>query len=128
MGKCEEAVQESHRALATNQNDYQVLEDMIDIHKQAAQKDQSLEGYVDAIRWLNCALTHDRSNTEVLDCIADRHFLSARQLYEREKYIAALQAVKDCLEVNRGHLEALEFKKILIKQVHFQEQKSSKHI
>lgn len=119
QGKYENAVQQSHLALASNPDNYKILEDMIDIHKQAAQKAESIE---DAIRWLSCALTHDQSNMEVSGLIADCHFLQAQQLYQSGETASALQSVKACLEVNRSHAEALKLKGMLIEKLQSQKQ------
>ncbi len=116
-GKYDEAVEESHRAWASNADNAQVLEDMVNIHIQAASKAESIEGYEDAIRWLGCAHNHDQSNVEILSIIADRHYQHAQQLNELGDYSGSLTIVRECLNANRGHLEALELKKMLAKKI-----------
>jgi hypothetical protein len=117
----EQAVEESHRAFVSNKDNYQVLEDMINIHCKAAQSAQTIAAYGDAIRWLNCALAHDQSRLELIALIADRHFLHAQQLYERAEFASALRAVKECLRVNQGHSEALALRKTLQKKLQSEE-------
>ena len=109
-GNIEEAIEEAHVAFLANPDDHYILEDMIEIHRLAAEKRNDKDGYEDAIKWLRCGYEHDQTNLELLDLLANRHFQQANSLYLDGEYQGALKAINSCLNANRGHLEALKLR------------------
>jgi tetratricopeptide (TPR) repeat protein len=91
------AVSESHYAWQLGPDDPEVLDQMIDIHCQAATANSSPEQYKDAIRWLMCAFSHDESNARTRSLLAERHYLQAQELHRRGQTKDALEAIEQCL-------------------------------
>jgi hypothetical protein len=105
-GRCREAVVHSHYAYSLDPENPVVFEQMIDIHCQAAMAHTSIEGHVQSMEWLHCALGHDRTNINIHDRIAARQFLHAQQTLAQGNHAEALKALEECLYFNPLHAEA----------------------
>ena len=115
----DKAINQAHLAWSSNPNNYEIMEEMIEIHRLAALSADDIEGYDNAVRWLHCGLNHDEGNMVMRNSLADRHFLHAQQLIEIGEISKALQTLKTCLVANQGHFQALELKKKLEEKIKY---------
>lgn len=107
------AVGESHYAWELSPDDPEILDAMIDIHCQAADGSGAPEQYEDAVRWLECALSHNESNPRIRSLLAERHFVQARKLHRRGQLKEALHIAEHCLRWNPHHPGAAELQRTL---------------
>jgi molecular chaperone DnaK (HSP70) len=91
------AVAEAHYAWQLGADDPAILDEMIEIHCQAATANSAPDQYQEAIGWLMCAFSHDESNVRTRALLAERHYLKAQELHRRGQTKDALQAVEHCL-------------------------------
>lgn len=107
------AVSESHYAWKIAPDDPKILDDMIDVHCEAAMVNAAPEQYKDAIRWLECAFGHDESNARTRSLLAERHYLQAQELHRRGHHQEALLAAERCLRWDPDYPEAAELQRVL---------------
>lgn len=113
QGRYEEAVRESHLAWYQSPESPDVLEEMINIHCEAAMAQTAMDGYENACHWLMCAHQHDGANPGIHRFLAERHYLHAKQLNERGKRREALEVIEQCLHWNPEHAGALELQAVV---------------
>lgn len=108
------AVSESHHAWTRLPDDPEILDQMIDIHCEAAMANGAFEQYADAIRWLMCAFGHDESNAHTRSLLAQRHYVHAQDLYRQGRPSDAFEAVEHCLVWDPEHPGATELHRTLV--------------
>lgn len=111
------AISESHHAWKRLPDDPDVLDQMIDIHCEAAMANSAFEQYKDAIRWLMCAFGHDESNTRTRSLLAARHYVHAQDLHSRNRPQDALETAEQCLVWDPEHTGAAELLNTLVSRV-----------
>jgi tetratricopeptide (TPR) repeat protein len=101
-----DAVQMSHRAYDTDNNDPEVFSGMMRVHADAALRLDGPEDYSHAIKLLQCAHGHDQTDRMIHRALAERHFKHAVLLRNLNNENAALDTVNQALSFDPKHADA----------------------
>lgn len=107
-GRLQQAVEMSHQIYGLDREDALTFRRMQEVHVQAAEAMNTVDGYKKAIEWLSCALDHDKTDRQIRERVAERRLLHASQMAALGRTEEALKAIDECLRDSPDHPGARE--------------------
>lgn len=117
LGQPDSAIRLSHKALEAAPDDPHVFSSMIEVHIKAAEAMSKPEQFPRAIKYLNCAHSHDATNKQVQMALAERYFAHAKIMVANANHSAALRLINDAMRYNPKLQSALDLRKSILMQM-----------